>query len=223
MKSELKNKPNYASLHVELAKGESVVTETGAMMAMSKGLGMTTNMKGGLLGAASRLVGGETVFQNTYTATEDGQTIEIAPKIPGDMEEIDIEGTVIVQSGSYVASTPDVEVNAKWGGARSFFGGEGLIMLRCTGTGLLWIASYGAIHPVQVNGAYTVDTSHIVAFEDSLTFSIDKVGGFKSLFLSQEGLVCKFKGTGKLWLQTRNAPSLAGFLHPFRRVKSNNN
>jgi uncharacterized protein (AIM24 family) len=70
-----------------------------------------------------------------------------------------------------------------------------------------------------VTGTYTVDTSHIVAFDESLTFSVTRVGGLKSLVLSQEGLVCRFTGTGRLWIQTRSVPALASFLHPFRRLK----
>jgi len=224
MKAEIRNKADYASLHVLLDEGEQVITETGAMMGMDPALKMETNMKGGLLGAFKRAIGGESVFLNTYTATGPGQQIDIAPSIPGDMIAIELaSGSVKVQRGSYVAHHGDIEVTARWGGARTFFAGEGLVMLEASGTGTLWIASYGAIHPVEVQGAYTVDTTHIVAFDDSLTFNVTKVGGLKSLFLSQEGLVCKFTGTGRLWLQTRNAPALAAFLHPFRRVQKSNN
>ncbi len=223
MRAEIRNRPDYASLHVEIDAGEQVITEPGAMIGMDPALKLETNMKGGLLGAAKRALGGESVFLNTYTATGPGQTLDLAPSIPGDLTEVTLAGSsVIVQRGSYMAHHGDVEITAKWGGARSFFGGEGLIMLRATGTGTLWIASYGAIHPVDVNGAYTVDTGHIVAFEESLTFTVTKVGGFKSLFLSQEGLVCKFTGHGRLWVQTRNAPALASFLQPFRRVQKSN-
>jgi uncharacterized protein (TIGR00266 family) len=164
------------------------------------------------------------VFLNTYTGTGPGQRIDVAPSSPGDMIHVSMNGSksVMVQRGSYCASTPGVEVSAKWGGAKAFFGGESLIMLKCTGSGELWLASYGAIHEVDVSGSYVVDTSHIVAFEDTLTFNVTKSGGLKSLFLSKEGLVCNFTGTGKLWIQTRNAPALAGFLHPFRRVKAKN-
>ncbi|MBW1879564.1 MAG: TIGR00266 family protein [Deltaproteobacteria bacterium] len=223
MKAEIRNRPDYASLHIELDEGEQVVTETGAMMGMDPALKMDTNMKGGLLGAAKRALGGETVFQNTYTSTGPAQQLDVAPSIPGDMEEIELANTgVVVQRGAYVACTPDIEVTAKWGGAKTFFGGEGLFMLKCSGTGKLWIASFGAIHKVDVEGGYTVDTSHIVAFDESLTFTVTKVGGLKSLFLSQEGLVCAFSGTGRLWIQTRNAPALASFLHPFRKVQKSN-
>ncbi|MDP6932725.1 MAG: TIGR00266 family protein, partial [Myxococcota bacterium] len=220
MQFEIRNKPDFASLHVVLDSGEQVVTEAGAMMGMNPELEMKTNMQGGLLGAAKRALGGESVFLNTYTATGAAQRLDIAPSAPGDMEHIAMEGgAVMVQSGSYCASTPGVTVDTKWGGARTFFGGEGLLMLRCHGSGELWISSYGAIHAVDVRGTYTVDTGHIAAFEESLTFKVRKVGGMKSLFLSGEGLVCEFTGNGRLWFQTRNAPALASFLHPFRRIK----
>ena len=224
MQHEIKNKPDFASLHFQLDSGEQVVTESGAMMGMSSDLKMETNMKGGLLGAASRALGGESVFLNTYTATADGQRLDIAPSMPGDMEHIPIGGkAVMVQSGSYCASTTGVTVDSKWGGAKTFFGGEGFIMLRCSGQGDLWISSYGAIHAVQVDGSYTVDTGHIVAFEEGLQFTVRKEGGMKSLFFGGEGLVCEFSGKGTLWFQTRNANALAGFLHPFRRVKPKSN
>ncbi len=224
MKTEIRNQPDYASLHVWLDDGESIVTESGAMMGMDPALKMETNMKGGLFGGLKRMVGGESVFLNTYTSTGEAQRIDIAPSTPGDMREIDVGtgGTkVMVQSGGYCACTPEVELSASWQGAKGFFSGEGLIMLQAQGVGKLWITSYGAIDEVEVNGSYIVDTTHIVAFEDSLTYNIRKLGGLKSFFLSAEGLVCEFHGQGKLWIQTRNAPNLASFLHPFRRVNAN--
>lgn len=221
MQHEIRNKPDFASLHVTLDQGEQLVTEAGAMMGMSPKLKMETNMKGGLLGAAKRALGGESVFLNTYTAQGDGQRIDVAASAPGDIEHLAMSGNALmVQSGSYLCSTPGVEVDSKWGGAKTFFGGEGLFMLRCSGQGDLWMASYGAIHPIDVSGGYVVDTGHIVAFEESLQFKVRSVGGLKSLFFSSEGLVCEFSGHGRLWIQTRNSASLAGFLHPFRPVKS---
>jgi len=223
MQHEIKHKPDFASLHVHLDKGEQVVTESGAMMGMSTALKMETNMKGGLLGAAKRALGGESIFLNTYTAEEDGQRLDVAPSTPGDIVHLGMTGNaVMVQSGSYMACTPGITVDSKWGGAKSFFGGEGLFMLKCSGEGDLWMSSYGAIHAIDVENTYVVDTAHIVAFDETLTFNVRSVGGLKSLFFSSEGLVCEFSGRGRLWIQTRNAPSIAAFLHPFRRVKSNN-
>jgi uncharacterized protein (TIGR00266 family) len=224
MEHQIKNKPDYASLHLLLDDGEQIVTESGAMMAMDRGLEMETNAKGGVMGALKRAAGGESLFLNTYTSTGTAQRLDLGPSTPGDIEHRQLHGdALMVQSGSYMASTPEIQVDTKWGGAKTFFGGEGLFMLKCSGKGHLWFSSYGAIHAVDVNETYVVDTSHIVAFEDTLSFKVKSVGGLKSLFFSSEGLVCEFSGSGKLYLQTRSASALAGFLHPFRRVKSKNN
>ena len=224
MQFEIKNRPDFASLHVVLDAGDQVVTESGAMMAMSPEVTIETNMQGGVFGAAKRAFAGESIFLNTYTGTGSGQRVDIAPSSPGDMVHIPMNGSVVkVQIGSFCAATPGVHVDTKWGGAKTFFAREGLTMLQCSGTGDLWVASYGAIHEVEVSGAYTVDTGHIVAFEDSLDFNVRRVGGLKSTLLSGEGLVCEFSGSGKLWFQTRSAPALASFLHPFRRVKPKSN
>jgi len=220
MKHEIKSKPDFACLTLQLDQGEQVVCESGAMVGMTTGLNLETNMKGGLKGAFKRALGGESLFMNTYTATENGQRLDLAPATPGDIEHLSLSGnTVLVQSGSYMSSTPDVEVDAKWAGARGFFSGEGIFMLRCSGNGDLWISSYGAIHTVDVEGSYVVDTGHIVAFQDSLTYSVRSIGGLKSLLFSSEGLVCEFSGHGRLWIQTRCSVPLVGFLHPFRSIK----
>lgn len=222
MEQDIRNKPDYASLHLVLDQGETIVTEAGAMMGMDTGIKMATNMKGGLLSAAKRAIGGESVFMNTYTATGAGQRLDLAPAAPGDVIHVTLGAgkDIIASRGAYLASTEDIDVSAKWGGAKAFFGGEGLFMLRCSGAGELWLSSYGAIRAVDVAGGYTVDTTHIVAFEDTLDYTIRSIGGMKSFLFSNEGVVCKFSGHGRLWIQTRSVENLAAFLHPFRRVRT---
>ena len=83
----------------------------------------------------------------------------------------------------------------------------------------MWFNSYGAIIEIDVDGDYVVDTGYIVAFQEGLDYSITKVGGFKSLFFSGEGLVCRFSGKGKVWIQTRQVPALSWFLRPFRPIE----
>jgi len=220
MKQEIKSKPDFAFLSLHLNSGEQVIAESGSMVGMTTELTMETNMKGGLKGALKRALGGESLFMNTYTATADNQRIDLAPATPGDVEHLALDGnSVLVQSGSYMSSSPGIEVDSKWAGARGFFGGEGLFMLRCSGQGDLWISSYGAIHAIDVQGSYVVDTGHIVAFDDSLSYELQSIGGLKSLLFSKEGLVCEFSGQGRLWIQTRCSSSLVGFLHPFRSIK----
>jgi len=93
-------------------------------------------------------------------------------------------------------------------------GGEGLFLLSATGAGDLFINAYGGIREIDLNGSFIVDTGHIVAFEDSLTFNVKKVGSWKSTLFSGEGLVCEFSGKGKLWIQTRNLSALVAWLRP---------
>jgi uncharacterized protein (TIGR00266 family) len=220
MRSEIRNRPDFASLHFVLSSGESVYTETGSMMGMDPKLKLESNLKGGLFAAAKRALMGESLVLNTYSATGDGQRLDLAPSQPGDVEAVELTGGALtVQKGSFLCATPGVELDAKWAGAKGFLSGESMIMIRAHGTGTLWMSSYGAIAKVDVNGAYEVDTSHVVAFDETLEWNVKRVGGMKSLFLSQEGLVVRFSGRGRVWFQTRAAPNLASFLHPFRKLK----
>lgn len=220
MHHEIRHKPDFAMLHVVMDEGEKVITETGAMMGMSPKMKMESNMKGGLMAAAARALSGESMFLNTYTATASGQRLDVAPASPGDIEHVRLDGSaVVVQRGGYCACTDGITIDAKWGGWKSFRAGEGLVMVHCSGTGDLWITSYGAIAIEHVKGTYVVDTSHIVAFDESLNYNIRAIGGLKSRFLSGEGAVVEFSGNGRVWMQTRSAPTLAEFLHPFRRIQ----
>ncbi len=222
MNFEIVCKPDYAAVRVQLSPGEKIVTEAGAMMSMSTNLEMETNMRGGLGAALKRkMMGGESLFQNTYTCKDGEGRIEIAPSTPGDLVHLELDGSspVILQSGAYVASTEGIELDSKWGGAKTFFGGEGLFMLEAKGQGHLFFGSYGAIHEVDVDGGYVVDTGHIVGFERSLDFDVRTVGDLRTSIFSGEGLVCEFRGRGKLWIQTRAGQSMAEFLHPFRAIQ----
>ena len=122
----------------------------------------------------------------------------------------------MVQSGSYLASSEGIEVETKWSGAKTFFGSEGLIMLRISGTGTLIVSSYGAIHPVTLapGQSYVVDTGHLVTFEEHLKFDVKKVAGWKSTLFSGEGLVVELTGPGDLTLQSRSQDSFLSWLIP---------
>lgn len=228
MKYEIVDAPDFGLLKLTLEAGEKVVGESGAMVAMGDAIKVQTQMRGGLLAAAKRkLLGGESLFQNTFIATSPAQELYLAPPAEGDLRarELARGETFFLQSGNYLAHVGDeLTLDTKWGGVRSFFGGIGFFMLRIVGPGTLFYASYGAIHEVPVGSAgYTCDTGHIVGFTDGLEYSVRTFGGFKGLFFSGEGLVCDFEGNGSLFVQTRNAPSLAAFLHPFRRVQQRGN
>ena len=225
MQFEIKSSPDFAIIDCELGPGESIVSESGAMVSMSPDITMKTQARGGVLAAAKRkLLGGESIFQNTYTAGAGGGRLMLAPGCPGDIVSFDLLAgkSMMLQSSAYVAATPEVKLDTKWGGAKGFFSGVGFFLLKVEGPGTVFASSYGAIYPKKCEGEYIVDTDHIVAFEDTVTYSVTKVGGIKSLFLGGEGLVAKFSGSGMIYAQTRSPSTLAGFLHPFRPVRNNN-
>ncbi len=224
MQHYIQDSPDFGLLQVIFDQpGETIVAESGAMVAMDTAVQMQTSMRGGVMAAAKRkLMGGESIFQNTFTSTQPGQRLFLAPPSEGDLQAMQLAPgqSFFLQSGAYVAHIGEqLQLDTKWGGAKGFFSGVGLFMLRLVGPGIVFYASYGAIHAVTVEQGYTADTGHILGYTEGLNFNVRKFGGYKGLFFSGEGLVCDFHGQGTLYLQTRNASSLASFLEPYRPAK----
>ena len=222
MRYEILHRPSFSLLNVELEGGEAVQAETGAMVHMSPNIKIETKMKGGLLGALKRSVlGGESLFINTFRAEGGRGEVGLAPSYPGDIEAFELDGTLYAQSGAFLASSEDVDINTKWGGAKTFFGREGLFLLKLTGRGTVFLSSFGAIYKRELyDERFVIDTGHMVAFSEGLDFKVKRVGGLKSTFLSGEGLVAEFRGTGTLYIQTRSVDSFVGWLMPFLPTKS---
>ncbi|CQR51195.1 MULTISPECIES: TIGR00266 family protein [Haloferax] len=216
-------RPSFALLTVSLDEGESLRSEAGAMVSYSDGIDIETNANGGLFGSLKRSVlGGESFFQNTFSARQAGE-VSLAPPLPGDIVHHGLaDETLYVQSGSYLASDPVLDLDTSFGGAKTFFGSEGLFLLKLTGTGDCFLSSYGAIHEVELGDGerYTVDTGHIVAFDETTDFSVERVGGLKSTLFSGEGLVCTFTGPGTVWTQSRSMDSFLSWLIP--KLPTNN-
>jgi uncharacterized protein (TIGR00266 family) len=227
MKVEVFYQPAYSVARVTLANGEEVRAEAGAMVSMDSHIEIETKATGGFLKSLSRSVlGGETFFQNTFKSTANNGEIIFAPSLPGDIITVELtNGDMIVQSGSYLASDLAITVDSRWGGAKTFFGGEGLFMLRCSGQGTLVVSSFGAIHKTTLTPGqrYTVDTGHIVAFQAGMQYSVRKVGSWKSTIFGGEGLVVDFTGPGDLYLQTRSPESFLGWLIPNLPSRNNGN
>jgi uncharacterized protein (TIGR00266 family) len=218
MHTEILYRPSYSLAVVKLDPHETIHVEGGAMVSMTPNLQMETKAKGGILKSLARsMLGGESFFINSYTAPSEGGEITLAPALPGDVQIMELHNeTLLVQSGSYVASSEGIQVDTKWGGAKTFFGSEGLIMLRISGSGILIVSSYGAIHPVELVAGqkYVVDTGHLVTFEEGLDFKVKKVAGWKSTLFSGEGLVVELTGPGKLTLQSRSEDAFLSWLMP---------
>ena len=143
MDIEILYKPSYSLGVLKLAGGEQVRVEGGAMVSMSAGITIETKAAGGILKSLARsMLGGESFFQNVYQAPSQGGEVSVAPALPGDLFSIKLQNeSLMVQSGSYVASESGVELDTKWGGAKTFFASEGLIMLRSSGDGMLLLSS----------------------------------------------------------------------------------
>jgi uncharacterized protein (TIGR00266 family) len=224
VRHEIRHNPDFGALSVTFEHpGEQVITESGAMVARDTAIEMKTNVQGGLSGALRRkLTAGESLFQNTFTATAPMQSMWIAPAPEGAIERITLHPgmEIFLQSGAYLASTPGITLDTTWQGAKGFFAG-GFVLLRAYGQGLIWFSSYGGIHAIDVgreHDGYICATTHLLAFTTGLEAQVRKIGGLKGLLFSGEGLVCELQGHGRLWLQTRNPGALAAFLHPFRAV-----
>ncbi|MCE5329087.1 TIGR00266 family protein [bacterium] len=217
--------PAYSLANVKLDPNENIQVESGAMVSTSFGVNIETKAAGGFFKALGRsMLGGESFFMNTFTAPANGGEINLAPSLPGDMFAMDINNqTLLIQSGSYCASSMGVNIDTKWGGAKTFFASEGLILLKASGNGKLILSSYGAIHEINLaaNEKYIVDTGHFVAFDESLGFVVKRVGGLKSTMLGGEGLVVELTGPGKALLQTRSTDAFLSWLIP--KLPKNNN
>ncbi len=217
MDYDILHKPSYALARIKMDTREQLQAETGSMVSMSDSIKMETSTRGGIFGGLRRSVlGGESFFVNTFTAEQRGE-VTVAPSLPGDIEALELLGeTLMVQSGSFLAATMNIEVDSQWGGARSFFSKEGLFLLRYSGRGLLFISSYGAIHRIDLGRGerYTVDNGHMVAFDESIKYDVGRSGGWKTTLLGGEGLVCKLEGPGRFFMQTRSEDAFLSWLTP---------
>jgi uncharacterized protein (TIGR00266 family) len=216
---EVLHQPSFSLAVIQLQAEQSIQAEAGAMVSMSANIELQSQMKGGLFGAIKRAAGGESAFVSTFTARGGPGEVTFAPGAPGDIAAIELSNqSFFVQSSSYLAGDASLTVDTKWGGAKSFFGGEGMFVMLVQGRGLLLVSSFGAIHrkTLQPGERYVVDTGHLVAWEGTTQYTLRKAAaGFFRSMMSGEGIVAEFSGPGELLIQTRNLAALAGLLKPF--------
>jgi uncharacterized protein (TIGR00266 family) len=227
MRIDVTHRPAYAVAVAHLDAGEEVQGEPGALIAMDGDVTVDTTLAvggKGLLGnvwaGLKRMAAGESLRRNSFRSARGGDVF-FAPLLVGDIAVIELTEALIVQSGAWICSPPTVSLDASWAGARGFFAGEGLVMLKATGTGPLALHAFGAMRQVDVDGSFVVDTGHIVAFDATLSYKVRPFGGgiFSFLF-GGEGLVCVFQGKGRLWLQTRNPTAFGQSLSPLLPMRS---
>lgn len=216
MQFEIHGNPDYGDLEVQLAAGDTILSESGAMNRMSGRLSVGSRLMGGFARSLVRKVlGGESLFLAEYSASGSG-SVGFSPKLPGTVLHRQLSGdSFFLTGGSFLACTPGVELSLRFGGIKAFFSKEGAFFIECSGTGDVFYNSYGAVVEREVDGSLIVDNGHLVAWEPSLDYEITTTGGLKQTLFSGEGLVMKFKGKGKILLQSRHLGGVINWLRPY--------
>ena len=225
MNVDIHHGPGAAAARVQLGSMETLTSEGGAMIAMSGDMRIETTThkkgKGSLLKSMKRMLGGESLFLNHFTAGANGGELWLGTVLSGDMFVYDLaDESLVVQAGSFVAAEHGVEIDVGWQGFKSLLGGENLVWLNLKVRGKVIFNSFGCIYPIEVQGQTIVDSGHIVAFQETLSFDISKAGkSWMSSFLGGEGLVCKFNGRGTVWCQSHYATGFGRALGPKLRPR----
>ena len=210
MDYEIKYKPSYSMLVINLQLNETVTAEAGAMTYMDPNIDVKTRKREkSLLGTLGlSLFGRQSFFVNDYQAQNSPGEVAFVSAPVGDIETLEVKPNqgYIIQSSSYIASTQNVELDIKWQGFTKGLFGQGLFMIKASGEGNLFINTFGAIdkHTLDVEKSLIVDNFHLVAFSDSCDYKVRKFGGLKSTLLGGEGLVTEIRGPGEVYIQTKN-------------------
>jgi uncharacterized protein (TIGR00266 family) len=219
--------PAFSLLRIDMQPGERLVSEPGAMVAMSRGVdleakltvapspGLGATLKAGLAAVVRKFLGGESFFVTHYTTGSAG-SVWLAPTMSGSIVHHRLEGRPItLSSGAYLASAGRIDVLARYGGLKGILAKEGVFFLEVHGEGDVWFNSFGGVDVIDVNGSYVVDNGHIVGWEGNLDYDLKSPGGgMVGMFASGEGLVCEFRGQGRVWIQSRNLGSIVDWLIP---------
>lgn len=218
---------NLPAVTIMLNPGESIYTQSGGMNWMTSGVQMQTNVKGGLLKGLGRMLTGDSLFIATYSATAANQEVTIASTFPGAIIAVNpAGGDVIAQKSAFLCAESGVTVSAhvvKNLGA-GLFGGEGFVLQRLSGNGLVFLEIDGAIceKTLAPGESLIVDTGNIAAYEASVQYEVTMVKGFQNLLFGGEGLLnTRLTGPGKVWLQTMTMPGFAKRIIPFLPTPSN--
>jgi len=200
---------DFQYVRVNLGPGDDVRAEPGSFMWMETGIEMETSTGGGLMAGLKRKISGESFFLTTFTnAGRAHATVGFAAPTPGKILCVDLSrGTILCQRDAFLCSTVDAEISVAFTkrlGA-GFFGGEGFILQKISGTGLAFLHASGSIleRELQPGETLRVDTGCLVAFEGGVDYDIEMVKGVKTMLFGGEGLFfARLKGPGKVWIQS---------------------
>ena len=206
----------------QLDRGECMMTEKGSMSWMTPNMRMETTSNGGIGKALGRMLAGESIFQNRYTAEGGEGMIAFASSFPGTILPVEItpDRPVIVQKSAFLAGVESVDISLflqKKLGA-GFFGGEGFIMQKLSGKGIVFVEIDGSTveYDLAPGQQMIVDTGYLAMMDATCSLDITAVKGAKNMFFGGEGAFnTVITGPGKIVLQTMPVNSVAGALIPF--------
>ena len=206
----------------DVEAGETLITESGAMSWMTQNMKMETTSNGGIGKALGRMFSGETMFQNRYTAQGGPGQIAFASSFPGSIKAVEIAPgkELVVQKKAFLASESGVELSIFFQKKASagFFGGEGFIMQRLSGSGTAFIEidGYAVEYNLQAGQSMVVDTGYLAAMDATCSIEVVSVPGVKNMLFGGEGIFNTLvKGPGKIILQTMPINVVAGAINPF--------
>ena len=204
-----------------LQKGETMKNETGAMAFMTSGMNMETNTGGGLLKGLGRALSGDTLFLNFFTAESDGEQVGFSACTPGKIIPIRLDGSnsIIGQKNAFLAAEESVDVDIYFKNklGTGIFGGEGFILQKFTGNGMVFLEVDGEVieRDLKHGEVLLVDPGHIAAMDESIDFDIERVKGAKNILFGEGLYFSKLTGPGKVWIQTMPISKLAESIIPF--------
>ncbi len=208
-------------MNIEFSPEETIYSEAGAMVYMTGNVSMQAKARGGVGRGLKRMITGESFFITNYNASGGNGLVGLGGHLPGKIFPIDVgEGTWLAQRDSFLCaeSTVDMDLAFQKKMGSVFFGGEGFVLQKFTGTGTCFIHAAGDFTVVDLKPGqqYKVSTSHAVAWEDTVDYDISSSGSLKTALFSGEGLfVTTLTGPGKIVLQSLSLHDLAGALYPF--------
>ncbi len=215
----------FTMLKIRLNAGERIKAESDAMVAMSPNVSVEGKLEGGVLGGLGRMLTGEKFFFQTLHAQHGPGDVYLAPAVPGDIMEIEMDGTTsyILQKDGFFAGSEGLNVSTKMQNlAKGLFSGEGFFIIKVSGMGTLFVSSYGSIHPMDLAAGeeIIIDNCHLVAWPETMQYNVEKASsGWISSFTSGEGLVCRFRGPGRVLIQTRNPRGFGSWIRQFIPIK----
>ena len=221
MKYEILYQDAFPIVKAYLNKGETVKAESDAMVSMSNTVDVEGKLEGGILKGIGRMLAGEKFFFQTLSANRGPGEILLAPSVPGAVVDVELDGSygLRVQKDGFLAGTEGISIDTQMQNlTKGLFSGEGFFILKVSGKGTVFINSYGAIHPINLDAGeeVVIDNSHLVAWPDHMQYSIEKASsGWISSFTSGEMLVCRFRGPGTVLIQTRNPRGFGNWIRQF--------